>query len=67
MARYVVRVGLDFATDEKAIARILKGEKVPWAERGMKRVEPGVVVDEKDLPPRTLTYALEKGYIEEVP
>jgi len=64
--RFRVIVGLDFATDEKAIKRILAGEDVPWKERGMKRVEPGDLVAERDLPPRTVAYALDHGYIEEV-
>ena len=67
VAKYKVLVGLDFATNEAAIKRILAGEDVPFPERGMKRVEPGSLVDAKDLPPRTIGYALEHGYIEEVP
>ncbi len=61
-----VLVGLDFATDEAAIKRILAGEDVPWKDRKMKRVDPGAIVRESELPPRTLNYALAHGYLEEV-
>lgn len=60
-------VGMDFATDEAAIRRILAGEEVPWGERKMKQVSPGRTVKESELPPRTVNYALAHGYIEEVP
>ena len=58
--------GLDFATDEVAIKRILAGEDVPWKERKMRQANPGQIVKESDLPPRTVNYALAHGYIEEV-
>ena len=64
--KYRVLVGLDFATDEKAIKRILEGEDVPWNERGMRRVNPGEIVDETELPPRTVFYAKAHEFIEEV-
>jgi hypothetical protein len=62
--KYRVLVGLDFATNPAAIKRILAGEDVPWKERRMKRVDPGQIVDEAEFPPRTLIFALAKGYIE---
>ena len=32
----------------------------------MRQVNPGQIVKESDLPPRTVNYALAHGYIEEV-
>ena len=64
--KYRVLVGLDFATNEVAIKRILAGEDVPWDKRGMRRVNPGSIVDEAELPPRTVNYALAHSFIEEV-
>ena len=66
MAKWRVLTGLDYATNEAAIKRILAGEDVPWKDRGMKRAEPGSIMDESEFPPRTLNYAKAHGYIEEV-
>ena len=61
--RYRVIVGLDYSTKPTIIRRILAGEHdIPWEERGMKRAEPGAIVD--DLPPQSVPAMLAKGQIE---
>lgn len=61
--KYRALVGLSYPADPKVIARIEKGEIVPWEERGIKRVEEGDVVT--DIPASSVPWLLEQGLIEE--
>lgn len=63
-AKYRALTGLSYPSDAKVIARIEKGEQIPWEERGIKRVEEGEVVT--DIPASSVGWLLEQGLIEEV-
>lgn len=62
--KWICRVPIEYPTDPAVIRRILAGEKVPYAERGMKRAEAGDVVT--DLPQQSVTWMLRKGWVEPV-
>lgn len=62
--RFRVLRGLAYPTDPKIIKRIQNGEKIPWAKRKMKEVEPGAIVD--DVPEVSVDLLIERGVIEEV-
>lgn len=62
-SQYRAVVGLSYPTDPKVIARLQKGEQIPWEERGMKRAEAGEVLD--DIPSVSVPWLLDQGLIEE--
>lgn len=64
MPRYRVLVPISYPTDPAVLARIRKGERVPMAERGLKRVARGSVVS--DIPERSIPWLIEQGCIERV-
>jgi len=61
--RYRVKVGLNYPTDPAIDKRLRAGEEIPWEERGLRRVEPGDVVD--DLPALSIPWLLRDGLIED--
>ena len=66
--KYRVVTGIDFATKEAAIKRILAVEHVEWKDRGMKRLEVGEIVDVAAfgaLPENVRKVAIAKGWLEE--
>jgi len=62
--RYRVLVPISYPTDPAILARIRQGERVPMAERGMKRIPAGRVV--ADIPERSIPWLVEQGCIERV-
>ena len=62
--RYRVLVGLTYPTDPEVILRIQDGGTVPAHSRGLKRAEPGEIVD--DLPEASLPWLVEQGMVEPV-
>lgn len=62
--RYRVLRPILYPTDQTILARIRQGERVPMAERGLKRVPPGRVVT--DIPQRSIPWLIEQGCIERV-
>lgn len=62
--QYRVLVPISYPTDPAVLARIRKGERVPMAERGLKRVPPGRVVS--DIPERSIPWLTQQGCIERV-
>lgn len=62
--RYRVKVGLNYPTDPAIDARLRAGEQIPWEDRGMRRAEPGQIVD--DIPPLSVPWLIEQGVIEEI-
>lgn len=70
--RFRVLRGLAYPTDPKIIKRIQNGEKIPWAKRKMKEVEPGAIVDDwwleeiVEVPEVSVDLLIERGVIEEV-
>lgn len=64
-AKYRALVGLTYPTDEGVIARLLKGDQIPFDERGdMVTVAPGKLAD--GLPACSVPWLLEQGCIEAV-
>lgn len=61
---YRALVGLNYPTAPDIIARLLRGENVPFEERGERRVEAGEIVS--DIPAASIPWLLEAGEIEEV-
>lgn len=57
-------VPIEYPTDPAVIRRVLAGEKVPYAERKMKRAEAGEIV--MDLPQHSVIWMVRKGWIDPV-
>ena len=61
---YRALVGLSYPTEKAILDRIIKGEKVPFAERNSKEVSAGEIVS--DIPDISIHWLLEQHKIEEV-
>jgi hypothetical protein len=61
---YRARRRLEYPTGAGVIARIQRGEAVPYKDRGMVVAEEGDVVG--NLPKPSIPWLLRKGWIEEV-
>lgn len=62
--RYRALTGMSYPTDPKVVARLKRGENVPWEERKAKEVAAGEIV--ADIPAVSVPWLLEQGHIEEV-
>ena len=60
-AAYEVVVGLSYPTDPAIVARLARGDRIPAPDRGLKRAEPGEIVD--DIPSVSVPWLLEQGLI----
>lgn len=61
--KYRALVELQYPTDERVIARLLKGEQIPMDERGdLYEIGPGAIAE--GLPACSVPWLLEQGLIE---
>lgn len=62
--RFEALVGLEYPTDPRAIAALLRGEDVPVDRQRLRRAEAGEVVG--DIPACSVPWLLEQGLIRPV-
>lgn len=60
--RYRAKTGLSYPTNPQVIARLKRGENVPWEERRAKEVAAGEIVT--DIPAVSVPWLLEQNLIE---
>lgn len=60
--RVLIPGGIEYPTSPSVLARLVRGEDVPYGQRGNRRAECGAVVD--DVPAKSAPVLLKKGWIE---